>query len=137
MKRIHLFSLCMLGIILGYAQPNRPQTLPVIMPDTAFIYSTQGNIYGFCHYIYNNCAQRTEEHYYVSDNGQWKEQTRKFYTYDTHGNILRELQQQQVNGQWENLLRNDYAYDAQQHKTLYHNQIWNDTLHLPRVSFQI
>ena len=110
------------------AQPNHPHALPVQMPDTAFIYNTKGNIYGFYHYIYGEKALRTEEHYYVSDNGLFTERGRKFYTYDERGNVLSELQQQKTGDIWANQFQNFYAYDAQNHKTLVHNQLWVDSL---------
>lgn len=128
MKRTILFFVFWLTAGLCLAQPNRPHALPVLMPDTAFIYSTKGNIYGFYHYIYNDKGLRTEEHYYISDNGQWTEHLQRLYTYDAQGNILEDLQQQKVNGNWVNLFQNLYAYDAQQHRTLNRMRTWNDTL---------
>lgn len=122
-----LFILGMIATVCA-AQPNRPHPLPVYQPDTVFIYSTKGNIYGFYHYIYNDKALRTEEHYYLLDNEQYKENVRKFYTYDAHGNVLSELQQQQSEGNWVNRTQNLYAYDAQQRRTLNHSRIWNDSL---------
>lgn len=128
MKRHCLFFALWLFAIAACAQPGKPATLPVLQPDTAFIYGTKGNIYGFYHYIYDEKALRTEEHYYVSDNGKFREQTRRFYTYDSRGNVLVDFQQQIIDGKWENQFQNIYAYDSRGNRTLNHNQLWVDSL---------
>ena len=128
MKHIHLSFMILLIAGSCLAQPNSPRPLPVLLPDTAFIYSTKGNIYGFYHYIYDEKALRTEEHYYISDNGQFTEQARRCYTYDARGNVLSDLRQQKTDGKWKNQFQNMYAYDAQNRITLVHNQLWTDSL---------
>ncbi len=129
MKFKHLLlAALLLYVANSFAQPNHPKNLPSWQPDTAFIHLTNGTVYGFYHYIYNEHAQRTEEHYYVSEEGKWVERIRRFYTYDSDGNLLNDLQQALEEGQWKNKFQNSYAYNAKRQKTFELYQIWDDTL---------
>lgn len=110
------------------AQPNNQHSLPCLQPDTAYIYLNDGSVGGFYHYIYSNQGQRTEEHYFESQSGEWKESIRRYYTYGSDGLLRNDLQQNMDNGQWKNLFENSYSYDGQKRLTMEHYKEWSDSL---------
>ena len=128
MKNKLLLPLIIIGCLSASAQPTPPHEKPVRLPDTAFIYNTDGAVSGFYEYLYDQQGRRTEIRFHSAINGQWEEQQRRTYTYDQRSNLLCDLVQNLENGQWKNITRNLYAYDAQDNRTLEHYQTWSDSL---------
>ena len=128
MRNKLLLPLIIIGCLSASAQPTPPHEKPVRLPDTAFIYNTDGAVSGFYEYLYDQQGRRTEIRFHSAINGQWEEQQRRTYTYDQRSNLLCDLVQNLENGQWKNITRNLYAYDAQDNRTLEHYQTWSDSL---------
>ena len=128
MRNKLLLPLIIIGCLSASGQPTPPHALPAWLPDTAFIYNTDGAVSGFYEYLYDQQGRRTEIRFHSAINGQWEEQQRRTYTYDQRSNLLCDLVQNLENGQWKNITRNLYAYDAQDNRTLEHYQTWSDSL---------
>ena len=128
MKNKLLLPLIIIGCLSASAQPTPPHEKPVRLPDTAYLYRTDGSVSGFQHYIYDGRGQRSEIRYYTAGTGQWEEVRRRSYTYDPQGNLLEDLLQANNHGQMRNLSKTSYAYDARNNRTLEHYRIWSDSL---------
>ena len=123
-----LIPMMVISCLTAFGQPTPPHAKPVKLPDTAFMYSTDGSVSGFHHYIYNELGQRSEIHYFNVTAGQYDETQQRIYTYDEQGNLLTDLLQIKQDKSWKNLKQNSYAYDTGGNRTLEHYQIWSDSL---------
>lgn len=112
----------------AFSQPSAPHTLPVWLPDTAYVHHTDGSVSGFYHYVYNEQGQRTKAHFFALEEGQWIARQRRTYAYDPQGRLLYDLLQAKEDKSWGNLQLNTYAYNAQGKRTLERYQTWSDSL---------
>jgi hypothetical protein len=128
MKKRQILFLLLCSFQYTFCQPTPPHAKPVRLPDTAYIYRTDGTVSGFLHYLYDDRGQRCEIRYFNETAGNWDEVQQRHYTYDGQGNLLSDLLLARKDGSWKNLKRNSYAYDTAGNRTLEQYQAWSDSL---------